>query len=162
MPRAYSQNLRARVLAAAREELARLFDHLETEVTAMRDAGAPSGIETERDQLSCVVRVARVSLALGWHYSYANTLRYSGLRVREFDRPLYLRGSARRRREPTEEAEFAFTRTLEGRLGWAGESDGGRVWSSPQLADHYLKRLLDRMKAQRNDVDRSDDDDDDW
>jgi hypothetical protein len=65
--------------------------------------------------------------------------------VREFERPVFLdvyyRGG---RRDPVAEDEYTFTRTLDGQFGWIAKSAADRVVSTEQLADHFLKQLLDR------------------
>jgi hypothetical protein len=130
---------------AAQKELARMFALFKSETDAMRWSKSPSDIYAECRQRQCALRTSRAGVAVLWQLSYGNTLHLSGLTVRLYTRAVHLDGQYRGgEKDPVAEENFAFTRTLDGRLGWSSWGDPGRVWTTEQFVQKVLKRLLDQ------------------
>lgn len=133
---------------AAQGELARMFAAFKAETDGLRWSKSPPDIYAECRQRQCAVRTSRAGLSIQWQLSFGNTLHLSGLRVRVYDRPVYLDGQYRGgEKDPVAEEEFAFTRLLDGRFGWVSRADQRRVWTTEQFVQQLLKTLLDRTHA---------------
>jgi hypothetical protein len=136
---------------AAQTELARMFALFKDETDAMRWSKSPPDIYAESRQRHCALRTTRAGVALLWQLSYGNSLHLSGLRVRLYERPVYLDGQYRGgEKDPVAEEEFAFTRTMDGRLGWSSRRDPARTWTTEQFVQMVLKQILDHSHAPRS------------
>lgn len=148
---------------AAQSELKSLFALLESETEAMSNATPKRSIQFERSphEFRSAVRTPRAGTLIGWENAYGNTVRKASLLVREFARPVFLDGYyPGGRKSAVGKEDFTFTQILDGRLGWISDKDDARVWSTEQLADRILSRLIDRTHEARN-KGLSDDEDDD-
>jgi len=128
----------------AQAEVAKVFEHLQTQVDALGKLDTPFKIRlinTHHDTF--FISSTQVSLSFGWSCQYSNTLRGSGLCVAEYSAP-YSPPELRRDPEISGRVTFRFALDSTGRRVWLPEGDPDHTFTSQGLVDHYLKRLLDR------------------
>lgn len=140
-----------RGVAAAKAELAQLRDYIKGEIGAMNKLDGGSDIVFDQREHDTVFAVSTDGSAVtfGWSQQYSNTLRGSGLLVQEFDHAYRVGGLAPRRREPAGREVWLFSRTLDGAPAWHEKSSPDRLLSSHMMAEHFLKRFLDRAHRER-------------
>lgn len=140
-----------RGVAAAKSELAHLRDYLKGEVAAMNKLDAGSDILFDQRDGEFVFGVSTTGSAItfGWSQQYSNTLRGSSLLVQEFDQAHRMGELSPRRREPTRRETWLFSRTLEGASAWHEQRSPDKLLSSRAMAEHFLKRFLDRAHRDR-------------
>ncbi len=139
-------------LRAAMKEIVSLFTQLEAEVKAIAELADAPPIEYKQHTRGhlCVVRTPRVSIIVKWAQRFSNSLNDSGLHIEEFDGVVFLeseRGASQRPLTRRTETSFQFGRDEAGVSGWQEGGPGSRFYTSTQLVDHYLNRLLDRISA---------------
>ena len=71
------------------------------------------------------------------------------LLVQEFDHAHRIGGHSSRSREPTQRETWLFSRTLDGAAAWHEQRSSEKLISSNALAEHFLKRFLDRAHRDR-------------
>jgi hypothetical protein len=148
-------------VVAAEKALKALFDGLKREVEYLRSTEREIQFERDAHEFRATMSTPRAGLQIGWSFSAVNSLVHSALLVREFNRPTFLHGEyhGTKKKNPVAKDSYLFTRTKDGRFGWASEKDAKRVFSTEELADTLLKRLLDRTHEART---PQQDEDDDW
>lgn len=134
-----------RGVKAARSEAEALIRYVEEEVRALRSSERSTDLRFERpsQDLFCAVSAARASFSVVWQNPISNSLRDSYLLVREYAGRYSPTGWAGGPRM-IEEAVFLFTRTLEGTFAWVPEDESSRFYSTAELGEFCLKRMIDR------------------
>ena len=133
-----------RGVEAAQQEMIKLADHLEERVRDVRAEGLNLSLHRDpNDRYVFWVNGARVSMSMGWHCSYSNTTRHSSLLIRERDGPYGL-GWPAALCPVVSEIRVSITVDATGAPAWQEEDHPDRYYSSRQLGDRYLNRLLDR------------------
>lgn len=122
--------------------LFRLFtEHLQEAASA-----APTlGLQWAEDAWACGARSPKASVYIQLHIAYLNSLSDSWLSIRDMRGGIILPGERRRYLE--EPKVFSDTRYSPDRalgVGWGWRS-GNKLWSSFDLADATVRRLLERI-----------------
>jgi hypothetical protein len=124
-------------LAAAHNSLESLFEHLREEVeaiTSLPDSPDIRFIQTKPNE--CCIRSEQANVMFLWNQQFQNSLRQSSLIVREFQYA-YWGDDAR-------EVRMYFVLDDAGLPSWRDEKNLQRPLGAVQLADYYMKRLLQR------------------
>jgi len=132
----------------ARQELEILFSNIENEVQAIRSLPESPELYFRLDnEAFCVVETPLGSFTMGWSQQYSNSLKYASLFIQEFRVPYSLsRGG---NVEDTDDAELLrdvrvyFVFDNAGLPAWCEKDAPERFYSSKELGNRYLKRLLD-------------------
>lgn len=133
----------------ARQQVAKLFSHLEKEVAAITAESRSADmrfVKKDRDVVGVLSR--RGSVTFGWAQQYSNSLQYASLFVREFD-GLYSFDGIAGGPNVLREVHIEFTLDEAGNPAWREEDDPARLYGTVQLAERYLKRILDRIYARQ-------------
>lgn len=132
----------------ARQELGIVFSNIENEVKAIRSLPESPELYFRLDnETSCVVETPQGSFIMGWSQQYSNSLKYASLFIQEFRVPYSLShgGDA----ENTDDAELLrkvrvyFILDNTGLPAWCEKDAPERFYSSKELGNRYLTRLLD-------------------
>jgi hypothetical protein len=138
---------------AAKRELDNLFDHLEREAAAINQLGGTKMDLVRRDAFVVALRTPLSSITFGWAQQFGNSLEGSYLVIRELDGTYFFgRNEAENAERNSVHAKFDVAAT--GELGWRKHDEPERFYSTAQLAEHYLKRILespDRAESSRED-----------
>lgn len=128
---------------AAQQEMIKLAAHLEERVRAVREEGLTLSLHKDpNDRYVFWVNGANASVTMGW-WSYPNTTQDSSLLITERDGP-YHRGLPAALCPVVSKIRVGFTVDPTGAPAWQEEDHPDRYYSSEQLGDRYLNRLLDR------------------
>jgi len=143
----------------ARREAAEMFNYIQTEVAALRESDPGLQVyATVGSQDVLLVRSPRASFTMHWGQTYSNSLRYARLFTREFNGPHSLDGFPSGR-QPIRETNVHFEVDEELRPRWRDEDDRSIAFTTQQLADRYLSRVIERAYQEDDDPHE---DDDDW
>lgn len=86
-----------------------------------------------------------VAFSLGWWARYRNSLEGSSLLYREYPHAYNVNPNfANMRENPGTEYPFHFTLTRDGNPGWYRKGQKDRVFTSQELTDRLLAKLLNR------------------
>ncbi|MDD4874479.1 MAG: hypothetical protein PHE15_05875 [Dehalococcoidales bacterium] len=122
----------------ARQELTKLFELLSVEVSKIAEKlNDPNISLIKKSATDCFVKIQKGHFTVAWSEQYTNSLQYSSLFIREFDKGLYSS-------DDTIETRIHFTLDKEGNPSWVEESFPDRFLSSKDLAKRYLDRSLER------------------
>ena len=122
--------------------LFRLFTVLLKEAAS---AAPTLGLEWAEDMGAFGVRSPKASVYIQLHIEYINSLNDSWLSIREMKGGIILPGEPRQYlREPTILAEQRYVPDRGVGIGWGWQA-GGKLWSSNDLADHTVRRLIDQI-----------------
>lgn len=123
---------------AAHKELTKLFELLSVEVSKIAEKLNDTNINLiKNSDTDCFVKIRKRHFTIAWSEKYTNSLQYSSLFIREFDKGLY-------RSEDAIETRIHFTLDKEGNPSWVEESMPDRFFNSKDLAKRYLDRSLER------------------
>lgn len=132
----------------ARQELGILFSNIENEVKAIRSLPESPELYFRLDnETFCVVDTPQGSFTMGWSQQYSNSLKYASLFIQEFRVPYSLSHGGNV--EDTDDAELFgnvrvyFVLDNAGLPAWCEKDAPERFYSSKELGNRYLKRLLD-------------------
>lgn len=128
----------------SREQVRDLFRYIETEVRAIAETDPSLGISFHsREGDLILVRTAKASFTIHWGQQFSNTLRYARLFIREFNLAHTL-GVFGKKHRPVREVYTHFDVDEALNPSWREEDAPDIVYSTRQLADKYLGRVLER------------------
>lgn len=129
----------------AEEALDEMLSYTHAQVEEIEESGVDiEVIEKQGRNRVWAVNVPRGGITFGWAKQWGNSLKSSGLLVRELDGPAHFRGWAGR--EPNEVNVDRVYPDLDANdnLVWQIKSEPDRLFSSRDLVDRYLSRLVER------------------
>lgn len=134
----------------ARQELRILFSNIGNEVKAIRSLSeSPELSFSLRNETLCAVDTPYGSFTMGWSQQYSNSLKYASLFIQEFRVPYSLSHGGDM--ENTDGAELLgnvriyFVLDDAGLPAWCEKDAPERFYSSKELGNRYLKRLIDHV-----------------
>ena len=131
-------------LKLAQAEIEILFQYLEDSVKDIRSIEGAVPIQfLRKEKYLCGVRTPRASFTIHWSQQFQNSLRYSSLYIRELDGPYSFDGYGGHSKE-VRTVHVDFDLDDAGLPGWREQDDSERLYSTKQLADRYLARVLER------------------
>ena len=127
----------------AREQVAELFGYIKSEASAISDGDHSLGLTCVAAKGVLLVRTSRASFTMYWGEQYSNSLRHASLFCVEYNGPHSL-GSNSGSRYSVRESHTQFDVDDALVPGWREEDNPKIVYTTRQLADKYLGRVLDR------------------
>ena len=131
----------------AAEECRALLNALAELAHEIGETASGIRVSAQSDQRRCVIWANALSLHVAWRPQYTNTLADAKLVVHIAVGNVDLNGHMMwDQPEVLSKLEFDFDRELEGSTGWRSAGSPARFYSSSDLADELLKRLLAEVK----------------
>ena len=131
---------------AALEELTDLRMILQQQADAISEVSADLRMQFFEPEANVIgIRLARAKTTFGWINQYSNTIREAYLFVRE--QVLTEGPSFNREWEPVRELHMGLWLADGGLRVWIAQEEPKRSFTTRELAEWHLKKLLDRVKA---------------
>lgn len=128
----------------AKEEVTEMVEYIQAEVAALKEADPELDIGHRiGNEGVLLVRSPRASFTMHWGQTFSNSLRESRLFTREFDGPHSLDAFGPRRKS-IRETHVHFDVDDELRARWRDENSPNIAYTTHQLADRYLSRVVER------------------
>jgi hypothetical protein len=125
-------------------EIERLYAYLEQEISAMSTDAASLGVVFRRKDKDVVaISSPGRSVSFGWSRSYSNSLEAASIYVREIQGPCNFGHGGVHDNRILRAIHVTFTLDMSNQPAWSEEDDPGRMYSTRQMAERYLKVVVD-------------------
>jgi hypothetical protein len=136
---------------AAERQFSSILEYLSSQIEAISKGGTPIDLHRAQEERNVyAIRAPAASLVFWWERDLGSGP-IATLKMREFDGPVFLGPWAAMRPTPNEVATYEYVLELDeaDNEGWRGSGTERRFYTSEQLAERHLKRIIDRNYARR-------------
>ena len=132
-------------IEAAKEQTKLLFQDLKKFAEQISSKNPQMRLEFSQPpaQISCEVYSRGNGFSVSWFMYNADYFDQAGLTFTTWERGRFIEGRSVRSRRETDSKDYNVDLDLSRRVGWR-EENGNRFFTSSQLAEHWIKWLLDK------------------